>query len=117
MSMADANQAMVVDLSGKVALVTGASQGLGEAMAVRLGRAGAKVACVARGADKLAAVVEQITAAGGEAAAAVTVRSLRQETLHRLERQHLEDTRTSDLIITITTCPLRRRVTRTRARA
>ena len=67
--MADANQATVVDLSGKVALVTGASQGLGEAMAVRLAKAGAKVACVARSADKLAAVVEQITASGGEAAA------------------------------------------------
>ncbi len=67
--MAEANEAMVVDLSGKVALVTGASQGLGQAMAVRLGKAGAKVACVARNVDKLAAVVEQITAAGGDAAA------------------------------------------------
>ena len=67
--MADANQAMVVDLSGKVAIVTGASQGLGAAMALRLAKAGAKVACVARSADKLAAVVEQVTASGGEAAA------------------------------------------------
>ena len=37
---------MTVDLSGQVALVTGASRGLGRAIAVALGRSGAKVACV-----------------------------------------------------------------------
>ena len=67
--MAEANEALVVDLSGRVALVTGASQGLGQAMALRLGKAGAKVACIARNAEKLATVVEEITSAGGEAAA------------------------------------------------
>ena len=67
--MTEAKQAMAVDLSEKVALVTGASQGLGQAMAVRLAAAGAKVACVARNVEKLAAVVEQITGAGGQAAA------------------------------------------------
>ena len=58
-----------VDLSGQVALVTGASQGLGKAMAVALGGSGAKVACVARGAEKLAQTVREITDAGGEAEA------------------------------------------------
>lgn len=67
--MAEANEALVVDLSGRVALVTGASQGLGQAMALRLGKAGAKVACIARNAEKLATVVEEIISAGGEAAA------------------------------------------------
>ena len=67
--MAEANEALVVDLSGRVALVTGASQGLGQAMALRLGKAGAKVACIARNAEKLATVVEEITSAGGEATA------------------------------------------------
>ena len=57
------------DLSGKVALVTGASQGLGQSMAQRLGAAGARVACVARNAEKLAATVQSITDAGGEAEA------------------------------------------------
>ena len=56
-----------VDLSGQIALVTGASQGLGRAMAVRLGSAGAKVACVARNVEKLAETVEAIRAAGKEA--------------------------------------------------
>ena len=37
-----------VDLSGQIALVTGASRGIGKAIALTLGRAGAKVACVAR---------------------------------------------------------------------
>jgi 3-oxoacyl-[acyl-carrier protein] reductase len=58
-----------VDLSGQVAIVTGASQGLGEAMAIALGRAGAKVACVARNAEKLADTVKTIVDAGGTAEA------------------------------------------------
>lgn len=58
-----------VDLRGQVALVTGASQGLGEAIAVALGSNGAKVACVARNEEKLARTVAEIEAAGGEAIA------------------------------------------------
>jgi 3-oxoacyl-[acyl-carrier protein] reductase len=57
------------DLSGQVAIVTGASQGLGKAIAIELGRNGAKVACLARNAEKLAETVSAITAAGGTAAA------------------------------------------------
>ncbi len=58
-----------VDLSGQVAMVTGASQGLGKACAVRLGQSGAKVLCVARNAEKLASTVDEIVAGGGEAVA------------------------------------------------
>jgi 3-oxoacyl-[acyl-carrier protein] reductase len=58
-----------VDLSGQVALVTGASQGLGRAIAEALGAAGAAVALVARSAGKLAEVAEGIRAAGGRAEA------------------------------------------------
>ena len=54
-----------VDLSGHVAIVTGASQGLGKAIAISLAANGAKVACVARNADKLADTVSQITQADG----------------------------------------------------
>src|SRR5262245_8861441 len=58
-----------VDLAGQTAVVTGASQGIGKAIAVALAAAGAKVACIARSADKLAGTVEAITAAGGQAEA------------------------------------------------
>ncbi|MGE0534251.1 MAG: 3-oxoacyl-[acyl-carrier-protein] reductase [Pirellulales bacterium] len=56
-----------VDLSGQAALVTGASRGLGRAMAQVLARNGAKVALFARSADKLAETLASITAAGGTA--------------------------------------------------
>lgn len=54
-------------LKQKVAVVTGASRGLGKPMAIGLAAAGAHVALVARDADKLNAVRDEIVAAGGEA--------------------------------------------------
>jgi 3-oxoacyl-[acyl-carrier protein] reductase len=56
-------------LKDKVALVTGASQGIGRAISLSLVNAGAKVAVAARNVDKLASVVAEIEAAGGEALA------------------------------------------------
>ncbi len=56
-------------LKDKVALVTGASQGIGRATSVALAGAGAKVAVAARTADKLASLVAEIESAGGEALA------------------------------------------------
>jgi 3-oxoacyl-[acyl-carrier protein] reductase len=50
-----------------MAIVTGASRGIGKAIALALAGAGAKVACVARSADKLKETVDEITAAGGTA--------------------------------------------------
>lgn len=52
------------DLSGKVALVTGASRGLGKAMALALAQAGADVALNARSADKLKEVAGEIEKLG-----------------------------------------------------
>lgn len=58
-----------VDLKGQTALVTGASRGLGRAIALAFGKAGANVACVARSADKLKETVDAVVAAGGSAEA------------------------------------------------
>ena len=56
-------------LKDKVALLTGASQGIGRVTALALAEAGAKVVAAARNEEKLAALVNEIVAAGGEAVA------------------------------------------------
>src|SRR3984957_15828131 len=62
-------QKSMFSLKDRVALVTGASQGIGRATALALAQSGARVAAAARNAEKLAGVVAEITAAGGEALA------------------------------------------------
>jgi 3-oxoacyl-[acyl-carrier protein] reductase len=57
------------NVNGRVAFVTGASQGIGRACALVLASQGAVVGCAARNAEKLAAVVREIESAGGKAAA------------------------------------------------
>ena len=57
-------------LAGKVALVTGASQGIGRETALALAEVGAKVAVAARNEERLAALALEIAARGGEAFAA-----------------------------------------------
>jgi len=58
-----------MSLSGRVALVTGASQGIGRACALKLAQSGATVVAAARNQEKLNDLVGQIAASGGKAAA------------------------------------------------
>jgi len=58
-----------MNLTGRVALVTGASQGIGQACAVKLAESGATVALAARNLEKLKEAVQQIAGQGGQAAA------------------------------------------------
>src|SRR5271154_3877334 len=54
-------------LKGRVAVITGASRGLGKAMALALGEAGAKLALVSRDATQLEAVANEARTLGAEA--------------------------------------------------
>ena len=58
-----------MSLNGHVAFITGASQGIGRACALRFAKDGATVAVAARNLEKLNELVGEITAAGGQAAA------------------------------------------------
>lgn len=57
------------ELAGRTAVVTGAGQGVGRAVAIELARAGARVVCVGRTDDKLAGTVAAVEEAGGRALA------------------------------------------------
>lgn len=57
----------MTNINGKVALVTGASSGIGAATALALARAGVKVGIAARRADRLEELKAEITEKGGEA--------------------------------------------------
>lgn len=61
-----------LDLSGKVAVITGASRGIGRAIALCLSRWGAKVTLAARSADRLEETGHLVREAGGEALTVVT---------------------------------------------
>lgn len=89
--MSQSSLGLSVDLSGQVAMVTGASQGLGQAIAIRLGENGAKVICVARNAEKLTETVNQIKAAGGDAIAIscdVTDRAAIEKLFEQVETEY-----------------------------
>jgi 3-oxoacyl-[acyl-carrier protein] reductase len=89
---------LTADLTGQIALVTGASQGLGHAVAVRLGANGAKVLCVARNAEKLADTVAQIQALGGEAVA-MACDVTNRESIEKLFEQVETDYKRLDILV------------------
>jgi NAD(P)-dependent dehydrogenase (short-subunit alcohol dehydrogenase family) len=83
-------------LSGRTALITGGSKGLGKAMALALARAGARVAVVSRQLDSLKAAADEVRALGGEAEPFVAdvsdeaqVSRLAEEVTRRFGRVHI----------------------------
>ena len=62
----------VLSLEGKVAVITGSSQGIGKALALGFAEAGACVVLAARGITELEATAQEITAQGGKALAVPT---------------------------------------------
>lgn len=70
-------------LNGEVALITGASSGIGEAIARHLGRVGARLVLGARRAERLGGVARAVNEAGGDAVA-VAADVTRREDLERL---------------------------------
>lgn len=79
------------DLQGKVALVTGASKGIGEAIAMTLAEAGAEVVLLARSEEGLQRVQRQIQAQGGTAHIACADVTQEQEIIQAVDwvSQHL----------------------------
>ncbi|ROS38936.1 SDR family NAD(P)-dependent oxidoreductase [Amycolatopsis thermoflava] len=70
---------MRLDLSGRTALVTGSTQGIGAAIALGLARAGARVAVNGRSADKVTKAIEQLTAEVPDAQVVPVVADLASE--------------------------------------
>lgn len=98
------------NLTGKIALITGGSRGLGRAMALSLSAAGATIALAARDAEKLASVKAEIEAAGGKAAAYV-VDVVSEESVAKLQSDVSKELGTVQILINNAGVNIRKNVT------
>src|SRR5947209_4132295 len=86
------------NLQGRTALITGASRGLGKAMALALGGAGARLALVGRDLAALKTVAEEVRGEGGEAEFYATDVTDEQQ-VHELTRRVMERFGAVDILI------------------
>ena len=84
------------NLSGKTAIITGASKGLGKAMALALGSAGANIALVSRDIEQLNGVKQAVDSVGGKAqvfpadvSQEEQVRKLERDVVAAFDRVHI----------------------------
>ncbi len=99
-----------MDLNGKFALVTGASRGIGTAMAKELAARGARVIVTARSQRALAALTDEITAAGGTASSIAADLSERAGVLALREEVAKVTDRLDVMIVNAAFAPARIRV-------
>ncbi|MBI3210309.1 MAG: SDR family oxidoreductase [Candidatus Solibacter usitatus] len=97
-------------LEGKVALITGASRGLGKAMALALGEAGARLALVARDEEKLNETAAALRALGAEASVFIADVS-REDPVQTLEKQLVERMGGVDILINNAGINVRKNIT------
>ena len=86
------------DISGKVAIVTGASRGIGQSIAEEFAKAGAKVVVSSRKQEALDIVAEKIKADGGEAIG-IVAHNGSKEALYALVDQTVEHYGTVDIVV------------------
>src|SRR5437763_10354959 len=101
--------AALFELTGRVAMVTGASSGIGRAIAAALADAGARIVLVARRANALEAACAEIKRAGGEASIvpcdlATARRSWRARNPHRILLEHRTSSSTRRESICVSRC-------------
>ena len=100
------------DLTGRVALVTGASRGIGKAIAVGLARAGARVALTSRTREALDGVVREIDAElGGDRALAVVADVTSAEDNRRMVAETVDRFGALDVFVAVAGVNRRKRIT------
>jgi NAD(P)-dependent dehydrogenase (short-subunit alcohol dehydrogenase family) len=87
------------DLSGRVALVTGGSKGLGKAMAIGFAQAGADVVISSRHEDELQQAAQEIRAAGGSRVAYLVADMTRRQEASRLAREAVSAMGRVDILV------------------
>ncbi len=90
---------MELALSGRTGLVTGASSGIGRAIALALGREGVRLALTARRAERLHALAEEIVAAGGQPPVTISCDFLLGDAAERIATAALDEFEVVDILV------------------